>query len=694
MTEIWSDSPISSADEDSFGRHSFAQKIARLIQNSHSWDQSIVFGLIGPWGSGKSSMLAMIEEELERTEKNSSIEQLWHIAHFTPWATSDINGLLGEFYAALSDALPSDKNKKLREKLGAIIDLAAPMATLIPYIGGTATSGAKRAAARLQKQPSWDKAFKEASEELKKLQTPVLVIADDIDRLHGEELLGVLRVVRLLGRFPGVHFLLAYDQQTVTETLTETGVAGKDLSAGHKFLEKIVQYPLVIPPLSKTQILSRIELGLRPYFDLLEDPRDFGWHLQSLHSAFSSLLSTPRSIDRFLAQTHLHLEIFSPKEVSVEDVIVLTLLKVSFPTLYEQLPRYKDQLMTGNEDGKLAYFLDTRPKAFDISPLLEKIHSQELSAAHAILRALFPNLRERGSVSTYARPRSNAVSDNRYFDRYFAMGVPEYDVSDAEIADAIFNAASGDGKALQNLLLGENQDRVRLVIEKVESNTELLLDDVQRLEVLKAIAPLKIKSSSTDGLLISVPMRLQELAGKILAEVSDSCESGPVLKVLRLVPSEIDKVGIMRLLLARSSGKAWIEEVIESLSAELVPVIVEQIKAKDKAPDSVDVEYLIHVLQEWGRDQLLVSPIEKELAQGGFEVEDVAARFVSISNSSSSKGIQMKLHQFRKEAFDQVVPDAGTQWYLGAEEIGDRFDLSWENRRKFAKIQASADISK
>ena len=105
--------------------------------------------------------------------------------------------------------------------LGAILQISAPAAKLIPWVGDTASGAAEMAGDALQKQLSWDKAFQEASAELKDLDLPVLVIADDIDRLHGQELLALLKVVRLLGRFPGVHFLLAYDEQTVTETLSE-----------------------------------------------------------------------------------------------------------------------------------------------------------------------------------------------------------------------------------------------------------------------------------------------------------------------------------------------------------------------------------------------------------------------------------------------------------------------------------------
>ncbi|MBM4516395.1 hypothetical protein GS432_08005 [Rhodococcus hoagii] len=53
----------------------------------------------------------------------------------------------------------------------------------------------------------------------------ILVIVDDIDRLHSDELLSVMKAVRLLGRFDGVHYLLSYDEQTLLGVLEQTDLA-------------------------------------------------------------------------------------------------------------------------------------------------------------------------------------------------------------------------------------------------------------------------------------------------------------------------------------------------------------------------------------------------------------------------------------------------------------------------------------
>ena len=42
------------------------QAAAELIARAHSFDTSVVFGLSGPWGSGKTSLVNMIVQDLER----------------------------------------------------------------------------------------------------------------------------------------------------------------------------------------------------------------------------------------------------------------------------------------------------------------------------------------------------------------------------------------------------------------------------------------------------------------------------------------------------------------------------------------------------------------------------------------------------------------------------------------------------
>ena len=140
----WADSDVKTRAKDRFGRRGYAERAARLIASSHSWDDSTVFGLTGQWGSGKTSLMNMIAEALTFEPEHKDLG--YNIVRFTPWATHDVTGVLGDFYSSIASVLPPDRRKDVQEKFAGLLRVAAPAGKLIPYVGealaGAATLGA------------------------------------------------------------------------------------------------------------------------------------------------------------------------------------------------------------------------------------------------------------------------------------------------------------------------------------------------------------------------------------------------------------------------------------------------------------------------------------------------------------------------------------------------------------------------
>lgn len=63
--ELSSDRPSTDPAQDLFGHAPFARTLAKAIRNYRGSD-GIVLALYGPWGSGKSTVLAYVEHELEQ----------------------------------------------------------------------------------------------------------------------------------------------------------------------------------------------------------------------------------------------------------------------------------------------------------------------------------------------------------------------------------------------------------------------------------------------------------------------------------------------------------------------------------------------------------------------------------------------------------------------------------------------------
>ena len=214
----WSDEPLDAGAREPFGRQAFVSTLVRQVQRAGAGDPSTVFGLVGAWGSGKTSILNRVRAGLDPD---------WLVADFTPWSSGDSAAMSLEFVNTLAAVLGEPLDGDLRRKLADYAGYAAPMLAAIPVFGPGAKGVAEQALARLGSRPPWHEQFEALSQRIQALGRRVLIVVDDVDRLGGDELLTLLRVLRLLGRFRGVHYLIAYDQDTVEDLLRSTGAVGR-----------------------------------------------------------------------------------------------------------------------------------------------------------------------------------------------------------------------------------------------------------------------------------------------------------------------------------------------------------------------------------------------------------------------------------------------------------------------------------
>ena len=132
------------------------------------------------------------------------------VARFTPWAAASVTDLLMEFFATIASALPAEGKGAKAKKLITSYAVAIVPAALRFVPGAGDQAGIRQAIGnRYTQEKPWAERFAEASEQLRAAGTRVLVVADDIDRLDAEELAALLKAIKLLGRFPGVHYLPA-----------------------------------------------------------------------------------------------------------------------------------------------------------------------------------------------------------------------------------------------------------------------------------------------------------------------------------------------------------------------------------------------------------------------------------------------------------------------------------------------------
>ena len=688
---VWRDDAIRHRSEDTLDRDQLARRVANLITKTHSWESSLVFGITGPWGSGKSSLIGLVRECLE--ERDSA----WSIAEFTPWAASDTESLLGEFYAAIAAALPQRKGKAARKALAACARVATPALKLVPGVGGALSDGAALAERSLARRPPWNRAFDQCARELRKLGRPVLVVADDIDRLQPDELLVFLKVIRLLGRFPGVSYLLAYDERTIFSRLDKDGYGDVDSGAGRRYMEKIVQYPIAVPPLLPSQMLERLDSRLTGALSRLGRSLPEGdARLARLSDEFERQFTTPRAVDRFLAQVELVMSMHDPNEINDIDLILLTFLRVQFPDLYSELIRWRRQLIAKPSTWQL---MRRDADEVDWEPLLATVKDPEARRdAREVLGVVFPATVRGGSWAS----RDRGASHPDYFDRYFVNSIPAHDIADSVIADALTEAAvrGPENGLLRGLLRSSAPGRVDLAITKLWNRSlpernDGLASDFVTIPLLAAVASEIDHLPGGTNSIFRRSERAVRWAAELIQALPPETDPAAVLGAL----SECETLG-SRLHVLWSAASVSPDDDVRGSNVARGPVAeaarlaandaldgaLAHLQRRDQASTEDSCLFLFRFIARFGSLERARDSVLADLGVA-YSAEDLAARFVALSYLVGPRPVP-GIESFDQATFERFAPDDDPLYDESSPREVDTRDVSWPNRRAFVHGRA------
>ncbi len=408
------DIPLQTAkalEEDKLGRTTYANSVAAALRNVSS-EAGLVVSIEGAWGSGKTSTLAMIEAILK--QPSSAHSPL--IVHFNPWLVGEKDALLRHFLSRIAGAINLSDHSRDGKKVSEEIKTYAKVFDLVKLIPGAEpwTSLIKSAFDSVGdatgsiaefKIPDIETYKQRVEDALRKLQRPVIVFIDDIDRLFPSEVFEMIRIIKAVGELPNVGYVLAWDSAYVSSALEKLGVP-----YACTYLDKVVQIRMPLPSLSLSARRKLIN-------DALEElPREallprFNEHDQRLsglyYSGLRELLDQPRDIARVFNAVRL-IEPPLRGEIVFADILGLAALSVKAPPVFELLRR-KPRLFVGrltDDDGLLAKSKDLikdgtqeRKLAYDASG--------SPSSVQSVVHYLFPAVAE--SEDSYALGQASYV---------------------------------------------------------------------------------------------------------------------------------------------------------------------------------------------------------------------------------------------------------------------------------------------
>ncbi len=500
---FFNDDPVdgSPSAPDLLGHQRYAHHAVGLLQEVRRQSESGVLALIGPWGSGKSSVLQMVLRNLQQGPADGVS---WSVAELNPWLYPDLDTLTMALFSEIRGALPKDDQwSETRKKIGNFGQAISPLGKVGGLLGLDPSEAIKALSDRISGDTSPSAAKATASEALRKAGRPVLVVMDDLDRLTPQELLLVFKLVRLVGNLPNVYYLISFDEQTLLHVLRRSDLVGDSQHRAGEFLEKIIQVRLDLPAFRERDASALVNQSLDALLEShqlsLTEPEE-----RRLATAYVGYLQdrlrTPRAIKRYFGQAAASLRTLAG-EVDLVDFLLVTFLRTSEPGVYRLLNRHRAEL-TGTsldpavrrerQSGELAQRWRERLENAGVVP-------DHIEGVLGLLAMLFPPLGQAlgggGDASGTARRRG--IGSNDYFDRYVAFGVPDDDLAESALTAGLAQLAAGTpGLEAAELLLRLDNDTQRIgrrIRQRLEASmpvpsTALLLELAARFGSLTAQA--------------------------------------------------------------------------------------------------------------------------------------------------------------------------------------------------------------
>lgn len=354
------DEPIKREDEDLLGWGEYARLIANAVGNPTS-EASMVYAINGAWGSGKSSLLNLVEQkiveaqvEAEKDAERKGINRNARktvIIHFEPWNCIDQNGVIKSFFDSLERPILKYVIKKIFGFLAYGIEIAINFAAsllglspdwnfaaatlnILSYLIGSYGKAVLKNGANLQRRrDSLERYLK------KQKKYRFLVIIDDLDRLNASEIRLIMQLMKAICDLPNVSYLLAFDRKIVVKALDDQQPSGD--GSGESYLSKIIQTTIDVPELPSDKAKEVCEKCLKQLFvEHGEEGIEIVYPIPHLLSFFESL----RSIKRYLRETAFALDEFNG-EIDPLDLATLTAVKSLDRKAFELFIQFRPVLL-------------------------------------------------------------------------------------------------------------------------------------------------------------------------------------------------------------------------------------------------------------------------------------------------------------------------------------------------------------
>lgn len=459
------DTPIKLPKEDALDRRGFAERVAVSLFADGRTKESVVIALCGSWGDGKTSTKNLIQASASALAVATS-KPAPNWVEFSPWQVNGLPGIEKLFFEEIGTALgkapgkgsPKDRAQSwtnfgntvqafgaLAEYTGKVVGLAVPGASAVGgLVGGTAKkiSEASTLAAAAANTSAKAEGLSDQKQKLRqimlKLDSPIIVVIDDMDRLGDDEILLVLRLIRANADLPNLTYLLLFQRDVVERSIKRR--TGED---GASYLEKFVQVFLDLPKPRIDRIHKTVTDGLTDLVNRLGiswsrfDPERW---INLWQPGLSHYFNTMRDAHRYLNVVEFRLAGLVTRgipEVNMLDVFAMECLRLFEADVHNEVLSRSELFLKPRDYAQRKDAIDALDKVVALAC------EEKRDAAKSILRGVFPAAQGAYSNMSYdgtsfARWETEArICSENIFTRFYAGELGDSSVSEADVADLI-----------------------------------------------------------------------------------------------------------------------------------------------------------------------------------------------------------------------------------------------------------------
>ena len=221
---ITGDNPIKNPEDDVIGRDADAREFAQNVLELDP-SEGVVVGVLGPWGSGKTSFINLARNEF-KTKKIPILD-------FNPWMFSGTAQIIESFFIELAAQLKGHSTLaevgEYLENYGEVLSGMGELPFVGAWIDGIRDTAKVLSEILQRRKKGVQGQRKQLEEALSDLDKPIVVVLDDIDRLETSEIRDIFKLVRLTANFPNIIYIVAFDRDRVEKALAEHGTTGAPL---------------------------------------------------------------------------------------------------------------------------------------------------------------------------------------------------------------------------------------------------------------------------------------------------------------------------------------------------------------------------------------------------------------------------------------------------------------------------------